>query len=117
MGKAAFSETVLRLMEDLTPEERLQFQVRYNALEKNPDVAFALNAFLGGVGAHHFYLGNVGRALLYLFFFWTFLPLLISVFELFTIRRRTRNDNERKAAELAEAIRSLRRRGLDAPAR
>jgi len=40
---------------------------------------FAL--LLGGIGAHHFYLGNIILGLLYLVFFWTFIPMLIGVIE------------------------------------
>ena len=40
---------------------------------------FAL--LLGGLGAHHFYLGNVGLGLLYLFFCWTLIPALVALIE------------------------------------
>lgn len=40
---------------------------------------FAL--LLGGLGAHHFYLGNTTRAVLYLVFFWTFIPAMVSFVE------------------------------------
>lgn len=45
-------------------------------------VATALLAFfLGGLGAHHFYLGNILLGLIYLLFCWTFLPALIAFVE------------------------------------
>jgi len=37
--------------------------------------------FLGGFGAHKFYLGQTGMGLLYLVFFWTFIPALIALVE------------------------------------
>ncbi|MFC6795285.1 TM2 domain-containing protein [Halobaculum halobium] len=37
--------------------------------------------FLGGLGAHHFYLGNTGRGIIYLVFSWTFIPLLVGLIE------------------------------------
>jgi TM2 domain-containing membrane protein YozV len=40
---------------------------------------FAL--FLGGFGAHHFYLGHTGRGILYLLFSWTFIPAIIAFIE------------------------------------
>lgn len=45
-------------------------------------VAAALLAFfLGGFGAHKFYLGQIGRGILYLVFFWTFIPAIIAFIE------------------------------------
>lgn len=42
---------------------------------------FAL--FLGGLGIHRFYLGQNGKGILYLIFFWTFIPALIALFDFF----------------------------------
>jgi TM2 domain-containing membrane protein YozV/ribosomal protein L40E len=40
---------------------------------------FAL--LLGGIGVHKFYLGQIGRGVLYLCFFWTGIPFLIGIVE------------------------------------
>ena len=48
---------------------------------KNKTTAGVLGIFLGAFGAHHFYLGNTGRALAYLFLFWTYLPGIIGFIE------------------------------------
>jgi TM2 domain-containing membrane protein YozV len=45
-------------------------------------IAAALLAFfLGGFGVHKFYLGSVGLGLLYLLFFWTFIPSIVAFIE------------------------------------
>jgi TM2 domain-containing membrane protein YozV len=45
-------------------------------------VAAALLAFfLGGLGIHKFYLGRMAAGVLYLLFFWTFIPAIIAFFE------------------------------------
>jgi TM2 domain-containing membrane protein YozV len=45
-------------------------------------IAAALFAFFLGVfGAHKFYLGQVGMGILYLVFFWTFIPAIVSFIE------------------------------------
>ncbi len=36
---------------------------------------------LGGLGIHKFYLGQVAAGIVYLVFFWTFIPALISLVE------------------------------------
>lgn len=48
---------------------------------KNKYVAAALAFVLGGFGAHHFYLGNTGRGVAYLLFFWTFVPAILAFIE------------------------------------
>jgi len=48
---------------------------------KDKTVAGLLGILLGGLGAHHFYLGNVGMGILYLIFSWTFIPLFLGVIE------------------------------------
>jgi TM2 domain-containing membrane protein YozV/ribosomal protein L40E len=45
-------------------------------------IAAALFAFfLGGFGGHKFYLGQVGLGILYLVFFWTFIPAVVAFIE------------------------------------
>lgn len=45
-------------------------------------VSAALFAILlGGFGAHKFYLGRVGMGILYLIFFWCFIPSIIGLIE------------------------------------
>jgi TM2 domain-containing membrane protein YozV/ribosomal protein L40E len=45
-------------------------------------IAAALFAILlGGLGIHKFYLGRVGQGILYLVFFWTFIPALVGFIE------------------------------------
>jgi TM2 domain-containing membrane protein YozV len=48
---------------------------------KSRVVAGVLGLLLGGLGVHKFYLGNVGLGILYLVFFWTFIPAIIGFIE------------------------------------
>lgn len=50
---------------------------------KNRTVAILLALFLGGIGAHKFYLEKPGMGILYLLACWTFVPLIISIIEAF----------------------------------
>jgi len=53
-----------------------------NAPNGKSKLAAALLAFfLGGLGAHKFYLGRVGQGILYLVFCWTFIPAIIAFVE------------------------------------
>jgi len=48
---------------------------------KNRSTAGILALFLGGLGVHKFYLGEGGKGILYLVFFWTYIPALIALVE------------------------------------
>lgn len=50
--------------------------------EKSKIAAALLAFFLGGFGAHKFYLGRVAAGFLYLIFFWTFIPAIIAFIEM-----------------------------------
>jgi ribosomal protein L40E len=49
--------------------------------EHNKTTAALLALFLGGLGAHKFYLGRTGMGLIYLVFCWTLVPAFISLVE------------------------------------
>ncbi|EGR1126312.1 TM2 domain-containing protein [Vibrio cholerae] len=56
-------------------------QQRRTQGEKSRVAAALLAFFLGGFGAHKFYLGKIGQGLLYLFFCWTLIPAIIAFIE------------------------------------
>jgi TM2 domain-containing membrane protein YozV len=58
---------------------------------KSKSTAGVLALFLGGIGAHKFYLGQTGLGIVYLLFFWTFIPAFVAFFE--AISLFTMNDN------------------------
>lgn len=49
--------------------------------KKSRTIAVLLALFLGGIGAHKFYLGQVATGLLYLLFCWTLIPGIIALLE------------------------------------
>ena len=48
---------------------------------KNKIVAALLAIFLGSLGIHKFYLGQKGKGILYLIFFWTYIPGILAFIE------------------------------------
>ncbi len=48
---------------------------------KNKKITAILALFLGGLGAHRFYLGQTKRGFLALLFCWTFIPAFIGIFD------------------------------------
>ena len=95
------------LMKDMTDPQRLMFQSEMNKLRKDRTAGFLLTLFLGGIGAHHFYLGKVGLGVLYLLFCWTLIPAIVALIELFLIMGRIDKHNEDKAQEVAVKVKAL----------
>ena len=59
---------------------------------KNKYIAAALGFWAGIFGLHHWYLGNTVRGILYLLFFWTMIPWIISLIE--SVMFLAMSDNE-----------------------
>ncbi|HTL34003.1 MAG TPA: TM2 domain-containing protein [Kofleriaceae bacterium] len=68
--------------------------VPYTSKNKVTAGLFAL--FLGGIGVHKFYLGQVGSGIVYLLFFWTFIPALIAFIEAIVLLTMTDEDFARR---------------------
>lgn len=56
-------------------------QLGHQVGEKNRIIAIILAFFLGGLGVHKFYLGRIGWGVVYLLFFWTFIPSIVAFIE------------------------------------
>jgi TM2 domain-containing membrane protein YozV len=97
----------LQLMQSMTPEQRVLFQTQYNSVKKDSTTGIVLALFLGGFGAHHFYLGKAGLGVLYVLFCWTFIPAIIALFECFVMTSRVQKNNQAKAAEIAMQVKML----------
>lgn len=96
------------LMQSMPEAHRLLFLTKMGAVRKSRGTALLLTLFLGGVGAHRFYLGQVGWGILYAVFFWTLIPALVALVELFFIGARVDNYNDARADEIASELRLLR---------
>jgi TM2 domain-containing membrane protein YozV len=97
----------LALMSEMSDNQRLLFQNEVAQTRKSPTTAFVLALFLGGLGAHRFYMRDYWLGLLYVVFCWTFVPVVIALIELFFIGERVAKYNLDKATEIAQKLRTL----------
>jgi hypothetical protein len=52
---------------------------------KSKGLALVLAIFLGGFGIHKFYLGQTTAGIFYVLFFWTVIPFLLSIIDIFRL--------------------------------
>jgi TM2 domain-containing membrane protein YozV len=94
-------------IQGLNDQQRAVYLGQYNANKKDGTVAVLLALFLGGVGAHRFYMGEVGLGILYAVFFWTLIPGLIAFVEIFLMSGRVSRYNLSLAETLAGQVRLM----------
>jgi TM2 domain-containing membrane protein YozV len=88
----------------LTSEEQMMFLTETGRLHKSDTTAFLLTFFLGGIGAHRFYLRQKDLGILYAVFCWTLIPTVAALCELFVISRRVQQYNDRVNREVATTL-------------
>jgi len=106
-GKIVSDFYLVELSQGFNSEQRALFFAQAANHRKSKTVAFLLTFFLGGIGAHRYYLGSIGLGLLYTIFAWTFVPILIAFMELFLIGSYVDDYNRRQAEKIAEKISTL----------
>ena len=99
---------MLALTKDLDADEKIQFQIAFANEKKSVGAAVLLAVFLGGVGAHKFYLGQSGLGVLYLVFCWTFIPSIIALGEACLMGKIVQRYNFERAKEISEGIKMMR---------
>ncbi len=97
----------LELQRSMSNEQRMAFQSEVNSRRKDGTVGVLLAVFLGGLGAHHFYLNKNGLGVLYVLFCWTFIPAIIALIEAFLMPGRVEHWNNDLATQTATRIRLL----------
>ncbi len=90
---------IMNMVSSLPSDKQTPFLIQINSVKKNPTTAVLLALFLGGLGAHKFYLGNTVAGIIYILFCWTTIPSWIALFEAFGISGTVARYNEAKARE------------------
>ncbi len=97
------------MLSDLETNELVLFDAEYEQVKKSKTVGMLLALFLGGIGAHQFYLGKILWGVIYLALCWTFVPILLSIIEvIFFISGRVDQHNTLKARAIVAKIKLMR---------
>ena len=91
-------------LETLDGGKRARFHAEFSNVQKNSTTGVLFALFLGGVGAHRYYMGQIGIGLVYTLLFWTFIPGIIAFVEMFFMPSRVRVFNDTKANEIIDRI-------------
>ena len=68
------------------------FKKVYESKPKSKWVAFWLCFCLGGIGIHRYYSGKIASGVLFSLFFWTYIPVIISIVDLIVIGVKSQED-------------------------
>lgn len=96
----------------MTDNQKLLFMSEFNARRKNPTTGVLLALFLGGLGAHRFYMGQIGLGIVYLVFCLFLVPAIIAFFEAFLMSGRVARFNDALAQEIALKLKVMAGSGV-----
>ena len=85
---------------NLSEQKQLLVSGQYISLRKKKSTIYIWLFFLGGLGAHHYYMGNIISGIIYTLFCWTFIPLCLSILEFLFAWGYVDNHNEKLINEL-----------------
>lgn len=97
------STTTMTLKKELTPQQLAMADSEYNKKKKDKLIAFLLWFFLCPFAAQRFYTGDIGRAILIIFFGWIIWPLLDIIFAIKKIDKL----NEDIELEILQKVKSV----------
>jgi TM2 domain-containing membrane protein YozV len=73
--------SVINAQAEICPKCGVRQKQPVLATSRSRTTAAIFALFLGGLGAHHFYLGHGGLGILYLLFCWTLVPSFVGLIE------------------------------------
>ena len=99
---------IVALQKELEGEERTAFQLKFEQRKKSVGVYALLAVFIGGLGAHKFYMGRIGIGIIYLILCWTFIPSVIALIEALLSGGTVNSYNRKIGHEIYQEILMIR---------
>lgn len=96
----------LAFAQGMNPNQRAVYFNAFARSRKDVAAAVLLAIFLGGFGAHRFYMGEIGWGVVYLLFSRTAIPMIAGLVEAFLMPERVRVYNAVQAHMLAAQVRA-----------
>ena len=97
-------DLVIELSKEMTSDQKFLFLSAFNSLKKNTGVALTLCLLFGHSGVHNYYLGFTATGIFGTLFFWTGIPTLLAILDLFSLKSRIRKINNELAVDLSNKI-------------
>jgi len=96
----------LAFAQGMDDRQRAVFFNAFSRTRKDVITGVLLALLLGGIGAHRFYMGEIGWGIVYLLFSWTAIPMIAGFVEAFLMPNRVRAFNAVQAQILAVQVQS-----------
>lgn len=98
----------MQLASTLTPNQQAIFYGEYNHRARDYNTALLLAITTGWwAGGHKFYLGKPIQGILHILFFYTAIPFILTVIDIFNMRRTVNQINDQIAQEVLAKVRML----------
>lgn len=91
----------IQILQALPQDQQMTFSMQYQNVKKSTSTGILLALFLGGIGAHWFYMGRTGRGVVYLLFCWTFIPGILAIFDAIGMSNTVKKYNLEKAMQIS----------------
>ena len=94
----------LAFVQGMDSHQRAVFFNAFAHTRKDVTTGVLLSLLLGGIGAHRFYMGEIGWGIVYLLFSWSGIPMIAGFVEAFLMPDRIRLFNAVQAQILAAQV-------------